>query len=132
MVEARHVRLRAWENRATEPEPELLETLLSAVPVERRLPVALTHELGLSPQESAEVLQLAPEEFERRERRGLRELCRLLADWGWERLPSEVGEALGRLPRQALPARLVQRLRRLVEEGIEPAAADGGTPEGEG
>jgi len=97
-----------------DPKPEILRALLAELPLERRLPVALVHEIGLSREESAEVLELAPETLDRFVRKGLQEFCRFLARRGWERLPHEVASALRRLPAPPIPEGLVRRVQAIT------------------
>ena len=103
---------------ATAPDrglnPELFRKLLAELSLEVRLSTALVHEIGLSREESAQVLEVTPEALDRLKRQGLQALCLLLARRGWERLPHEVASALERLPEPPVPEGLVRRVQAIA------------------
>ena len=57
MADIPHTESRSESACGQDLEPELLRTLLNELPLESRLPAALVHEIGLSREESAEVLE---------------------------------------------------------------------------
>lgn len=114
-------------DQARMPE-EKLRAQLQQVGLEMRLAVSLRFELGMDPAETAEVLGCSPGEAEILALVGLQQLHHRMACAGWERLPAEIGAALGRLPPPPVPERLRRRLDEMVSAHLiaEARRGDGG------
>ena len=118
-------------DQARMPE-EALRAEMQQVGMEMRLAVALRFELGMNPAETAEVLGCSSGEAEILAVVGLQQLHHRMACAGWERLPAELGVALGRLPPSPVPEGLRRRLDEIVSAHLiaEGRRGDGGLADG--